>query len=84
MTDEQYEKAGKLKDERHGIKRELKIWETELTKPSEMGYLQGWNNFHPTELKTKMPVEIFDACRTATMNALKLRLTEIEAEFEEL
>jgi hypothetical protein len=84
MTDEQYRKAGKMKDERHDIKRELEVWEKELTKPSKMGYLQGWNNLHPTELETKMPVEIFDACRTATMNALKLRLTEIESEFAEL
>jgi len=84
MNDEQFKRATQLKNEKFNISKELEVWERELTKPSKLGYLQGWNNNHATELKTNIPVEVFDGFRLVSMNALKLRLTEIEQEFKEI
>lgn len=84
MTDEQFKLADKLRRERIGIEQELKVWEQELRTPSMLAYLQSWNNNHATKLETKIPREIFDGFRVAAMNALRLRLVEITAEFADV
>ena len=84
MNEAQFEAAKKLKDEKHKIRKELEIWERELTNPSKLGYLAGWNNNHPTRLDTRIPADVFVGFRTASMNALRLRLVEIDQEFEKI
>lgn len=82
MTKEQFLIADKLLKEKSSITNEIEIWERELINRHKLGYLQGWNNNHPVKLETSIPVEIFNGFRTASINALKLRLAEIEREFE--
>ena len=85
MTEAQYRAVENLKCVQYRIKRELEIWEKELTNKSKLGYLEGGNdNFCPFKLKTSIPSEIFDAFRTASMNALNLRLVEIDKEIAEI
>lgn len=84
MNEAQLKAANKLKDEQHKIRRELEVWEKELTGPHKLGYLQGWNDNHATKLETSIPAEIFNGFRAASMNALRLRLADIEKEFAEI
>lgn len=84
MNDAQLKAATKLKEEYRKIKQELEVWEKELTGQHKLGYLQGWNNNHPVELETSIPAEIFHGFRTASMNALRLRLADIDREFAEI
>lgn len=84
MDEQQYKTASKLQDEKRRIIRELKVWEEDLTSRIRLGYLQAWNNDHATKLDTNIPSELFNSFRSAAMNALKVRLSEIDKEFGEL
>lgn len=84
MIEEQFKLADKLRRERIEIERELQIWDADLCTASQLAYLQKWNSNHATKLETKIPSEIFDGFRAAAMNALRLRLMEIAAEFADV
>jgi len=76
--------ANKLMDERKKISRELDVWEKELTRTEKIGYLQGWNNNHPVELKSNISKELFDSFRRSAINELELRIINIDNEFSKL
>lgn len=84
MDKDQFNKAKELCRQRTLINVELKIWEDELTSKSKLGYLQGWNNNHPSDLKTNISKGMFEGFRCAAMDNLKLKLVAIEKQFEAL
>jgi hypothetical protein len=84
MTEDQLQKAHVLKKEKQAIIIELDIWMKELTGAHKLGYLQSWNGDHAADLKTNIPDDLFLGFRAAAMNALNLRLIEIDKEFEQL
>ena len=73
-----------LRDNRRAICAELAIWEKEITSCSRLGYSPVGCSELVVKLKSLIPETIFSAFREAAMNALKLRLAEIEKEFSEL
>lgn len=84
MKEDQLEKANKLIALRRAIVRELKIWEEDLTSKNKLGYLQGWNRNHATELETNVSDGVFDEFRCSAMDNLKLKLVAIDSEFNEI
>jgi len=84
MNEDQFKAASNMKEEQRKIRQELEVWEKELTGPHKLGYLQGWNNNHATKLETSIPAEIFHGFRAASMNALRLRLSDIDRAFAEI
>jgi hypothetical protein len=81
---DQLEKANKLIALRREIVQELDIWEKELTSKNKLGYLQGWNSNHATELETHISDGVFDGFRCSAMDNLKLKLVAIDSEFNEI
>jgi hypothetical protein len=76
--------ANKLVATIREIKKELEAWD-ETTKPSHLGMKQHWNGDHLIELPCKhSPTQAFEAYRNACINALKVRLAEVEAEIAAL
>jgi len=84
MNKDTLARANALMKERKSIERELNIWTKELTDKRKLGYLQSWNNDHATKLESNVPDELFDAFRTCAMNALRMRVFEIDAEIADL
>ena len=84
MNKDTLARANALMKERKSIQRELDVWTKELTEKRKLGYLQGWNNDHATKLESNVPDELFDAFRTCSMNALRMRVFEIDAEIDRL
>lgn len=84
MNASQLEIANRLMKEKKHINQELDIWKNELTNREKLGYLQGWNKNYPVGLNTNMSSNTFDMFRIAVMNELRLRLVEIDREFENL
>ena len=84
MNEEQYDKAKRLREERFKLEKELNIWHNDLTSSDGLGYLQKWNSLHAVPLKSSMPSEVFDGFKSSVINSLKVRLAEIEDEFNDL
>jgi len=84
MTPANFDIARRLLMEKHQIESELKIWAESLVSVQKLAYLQSWNSNHAVELNSKVPQEIFDGFRKASINCLRLRLVEIDQEFAAL
>lgn len=84
MHIEGWRKANDLMQEQQNIRSELKIWEDDLDNVSQLAYLQGWNHNHEVKLESCVPDSVFQSFRSASTNSLKLRLVEIQLEFDGL
>lgn len=84
MTPEQFSKAKQLSNNRMQIRRELKIWEEDLTHVRYLAYCQRWNNRHPVELESMVSNELFQQFREQVIQHLQNSLVEINSQFAAL
>lgn len=85
MTPAQFSKAQRLLDEKDDVQKALKAWDVEIKSAAHLGHTQAWNNNHLVEMPAPDVIAgPFDAFRSASINALKVRLAEINKEFADL
>lgn len=84
MTEEQLEKAEKLKADRTKLERELKLWNEQLTAVYKLAYLQTWNNNHAVPLESKLSNGVFLVFRAEAIADLQHQLNRLNDEFEKL
>jgi hypothetical protein len=81
MTTEQHKEACKLAVQMREVEEELKAWDETRSK-SDLGHKQKWNSDHLVELPCRhTPVAAFEAYRQACINALKVKMTELQEAF---